>query len=733
MKQNQRFVLFLILSMGIFLGWMYIGPRVFPNLFPKPRQNNVAADQDKNKDEKKKLAGKAAANNQKKDETDGHAGPVRALKPGKHRKQPAVKEPPKVAAKKKAAAPPDKPQPRLAVHPRRNIKLGTLDPTSGYFLQVSLVSEGAAVEFIELNDVRYQTLDRQGHQLKAVGNTVADARTLDTAVKAIDDQLKPFGQSLRTVNWQVDGKPDVKNGIITGVTFSLTSPDGKLKVSKRYWLEKVDLTNRNLLEAQDTNSKGYELHFSFKIENLSAAPQADLFYRLKGPVGVPLEDAANARVHRGIVAGFVQDDGTVKSSSLTAKEVVKAVDADETKEWKTPIRYIGVDVHYFVAMIVPDGDQVESPYIEVARPEVVDRAANIKHSDITVELTSKKFTLAAKGKRGSSVEHTYKLFAGPKRKELLAPYDAGDIIKYGWFGWISQGMLWLMNLLHAIGLPYGLAIIGLTILVRSALFPLSRKQAKSAAKMKELQPKMAELKKKYANDKEKLARAQMELFAKHGANPLAGCLPVILQMPIFFGLYRALGNAVDLRLAPFPLTWIDNLAAQDALFKLPFAVPLVGWTTFNLLPIITIGLFIVQQQMFMPPPTDDQSAMQQKMMKYMSIFMGFLFYTVPSGLCIYFIASSMWGIGERKLLDLKKKEEASGRADAPGSEKGGPGGPGPEPGSDKPKGFFGKLMAMADEAAQAKARANGNPPGGKSGNNGKNSGRKGRKPRGSRR
>lgn len=725
MKQNQRFILFLVLSTGIFFGWMFIGPRLFPNLFPQPAKKNVAAD----KDAKKKAPKKADAKGRK--HANAYAGPVRARKPRHSREKPAVKQPPKVAEKKKPA--PKKPQPRLVVHPRRNIKLGSLDPESGYFLQVSLVSEGAAVDFIELNDKRYQTLDRNA-QLKAVGNTIADVRTLDTAIKQFDDQLKPFDKSLRTVNWQVDGKPDVKDGVTTAVTFSFTSPDGTLKVSKRYWLEKVDLANRILRETQDTVSKGYELNFSLKIENLSPAPLENLFYTLQGPVGVPLEDAANARVHRSVVTGFLQDDGSVKSSSLTAKEVVKAVDADETKEWKTAIRYIGVDVHYFVAMIVPQREG-PPPWIAVAKPELIDRAANIKYSDVSVELKSSQFTLAPRGAKGSSILHTYKLYTGPKRKELLAAYDATDVIQYGWFGWIAVGMLWLMNLLHAIGLPYALAIIGLTILVRSALFPLSRKQAKSAAKMKDLQPRMAELKKKYANDKEKLARAQMELFAKHGANPLAGCLPLFLQMPIFFGLYRALGNAVELRLAPFPLTWIDNLAAPDALFPLGFVVPFVGWTTFNLLPIITIALFIVQQKMFMPPPTDDQTAMQQKMMKYMSIFMGFLFYTVPSGLCIYFIASSLWGIGERKLLDLKKTEEAAGRADSPGPEKGGPGpdkgGPGPTNGSDKPKGFFGKLIAMADEAAQAKARANGNPPGGKSGST--SGGRKGRKPRKSRR
>jgi YidC/Oxa1 family membrane protein insertase len=253
------------------------------------------------------------------------------------------------------------------------------------------------------------------------------------------------------------------------------------------------------------------------------------------------------------------------------------------------------------------------------------------------------------GEPGDRLTHSFKLYAGPKRGELLDPLDAGSILDYGTMGALAGVMLWVMNGLNSLGLPYWIAIIILTMIVRGCLFPLSRKQVIGAQKMKELQPKLQELKKKYAKDKEKLARAQMELFRKHNYNPLAGCLPILLQLPIFISLYTAISTSVDLRLAPF--LWADNLAAPDALFAMPFALPFLG-QNFNLLPILTIVLFIVQQKMFMPPPTSEEQVMQYKMMKVMMIVMGFLFYRVPAGLCIYFIASSLWGIGERKLLDV---------------------------------------------------------------------------------
>jgi YidC/Oxa1 family membrane protein insertase len=188
----------------------------------------------------------------------------------------------------------------------------------------------------------------------------------------------------------------------------------------------------------------------------------------------------------------------------------------------------------------------------------------------------------------------------------------------------------------------------LTVLVRSCMFPISKKQAMNAKRMKEMQPRLAELKAKYPDDKQKFAEEQMKLFAEHSFNPLSGCLPVLMQLPIFIGLYQALSSSVDLRRAPF--LWFDNLAAPDALFMLPFKMPFLGHE-FNLLPIITTSLFLFQQKMLMPPPTDEQTRMQAKVFFWMTLMMGFMFYHVPAGLCVYFIASSVWSMGERKLLD----------------------------------------------------------------------------------
>jgi YidC/Oxa1 family membrane protein insertase len=202
----------------------------------------------------------------------------------------------------------------------------------------------------------------------------------------------------------------------------------------------------------------------------------------------------------------------------------------------------------------------------------------------------------------------------------------------------------------------------LTVLVRGCMFPVSRGQAKSMAKLQELRPEMERIKERLKGDQQKQAQAMQQLYKKHNVNPLAGCLPMLIQLPVFVGLYRGLAVDVELRQASLfgpVIHWCSNLAAPDMLWNwsrlMPNAVNsgegFFGLGPYlNVLPLVTIVLFLWQQKMFMPEPANEQAALQQKIMKYMMVFMGLLFYKVPSGLCLYFIASSLWGIGERKLI-----------------------------------------------------------------------------------
>ncbi len=248
---------------------------------------------------------------------------------------------------------------------------------------------------------------------------------------------------------------------------------------------------------------------------------------------------------------------------------------------------------------------------------------------------------------------------------------------------MTKLVIWCTNVMHAvlgylyalIG-SYGLCIILLTVMVRGMMFPLSRKQALMSLRMQQLQPEMKKIQEKYKDDSQARGLAQMELYRKHGINPLGSCWVILLQMPIFMGLYFALQESTHFRLAEFWPTWIPNLAAPDMLVRWGESIPFISRVEdygsifylgpyFNLLPVIAVIVMIAQQSMLTPPAVDEQQAMQQKMMKYMMIFFGLMFYKVAAGLCLYFIASSVWGFCERKLLPKKKPGEPSETATTP--------------------------------------------------------------------
>ena len=265
-------------------------------------------------------------------------------------------------------------------------------------------------------------------------------------------------------------------------------------------------------------------------------------------------------------------------------------------------------------------------------------------------------------------------------------------------------MHWLLGVLMNY-IPPGLAILVLTVLVRGSLHPLSRRQQLSTMKfqekMKKHAPELKRLEEQYkGKDQQEFQQAKLKYMMQNGLNPmtqLAGCLPMLLQMPIFMGLYYCLQENVFFRLSPF--LWFPSLSAPDMLFswgdKIPYIseVSSLGSTFylgpyFNLLPLIAVSLMYVQQRFMSPPPTDEQQAMQQSMFKYMMIVMVFMFYKVASGLALYFIAGSIWGLVERKLIPKPKLKDLT--PETPGKGGGGKGRNSTLP-KPEPKGPLGRL------------------------------------------
>ncbi|MCM2372966.1 YidC/Oxa1 family insertase periplasmic-domain containing protein [Aporhodopirellula aestuarii] len=419
----------------------------------------------------------------------------------------------------------------------------------------------------------------------------------------------------------------------------------------------------------------FVLDMDVQIDNRAEEAQ-ELAYRLEGINGVTLEgwwysnkispnwggSAARDLVYQTTAEGheLVSGYGLLKRARNETTPDDQNLFAPDSQAPERDLSYIGIDAQYFTVAYLPqEGKETLNTYRRAIASLAADPDAIPKNKERAVNTTFYLDSAVVEVPAGSSLKQSLRLFAGPKQPDLFAHYGLEDCIYYGWFSWPAKLLGRLLHVLSGVG-NYALAIFLLTVIVRGAMFPLSRKAAVNAQRMQELAPELKKISEQYKDDMEGRVRAQRELQQRVGFNPMSGCLPMFLQLPIFIGLYRTLSVDIELRQAAFAswTTWASNLAAPDMLYYWGdwmwdyMAGRGTGWLGpyFNILPVIVMGLFLAQQKLFMPPATDEQTAMTQKMMSYMTLIMGLFFFRVPAGLCIYFITSSIWGIGERILV-----------------------------------------------------------------------------------
>ncbi|NQV66765.1 MAG: membrane protein insertase YidC [SAR86 cluster bacterium] len=290
----------------------------------------------------------------------------------------------------------------------------------------------------------------------------------------------------------------------------------------------------------------------------------------------------------------------------------------EEKAYKAVVEggYIAMVQHYFVTAWVPKGKQDKNTFH--AR-KLGDRDAYL------FGFTSPNWSIAAGGRDTKGAQ----FYIGPKDQYKLEEISPGLnlTVDYGFLWWLAQPMFGLLTFIHGIVSNWGLSIIVLTLIVKTLLFPLSAAGFKSMAKMRKLQPEMARLKERYGDDKQQFTQAMMALYKKEGANPLGGCLPILMQMPVFLALYWTLMESYELRQAPFML-WINDLSVMDPYFVLP----------------ILMGASMFVTQMMQPEPPDP---MQAKVMKFMPVMFTFFFLWFPSGLVLYWLVNNLLSIAQQ--------------------------------------------------------------------------------------
>ncbi len=250
---------------------------------------------------------------------------------------------------------------------------------------------------------------------------------------------------------------------------------------------------------------------------------------------------------------------------------------------------------------------------------------------------------------GKPVVYKYLLFYGPRELGILKSlgHQLDRAVDFGWFDLIAKPMLWVLNFFYSFVGNYGVAIIIITILVKLLFWPLTQKSYKSMKHMQKLQPQIAKLREKYKGDKQRLNQEIMQMYKTYKVNPMGGCLPMLVQIPVFIAFYKVLGISIELRHAPFML-WINDLSAPDRL-PIGFDIPYVG----HGLPVLTLlmgaSMFIQQK---MTPTTGDPT--QAKMMMLMPVVFTVMFINFPSGLVLYWLVNNLLSIGQQYWTNKRK-------------------------------------------------------------------------------
>ena len=403
-----------------------------------------------------------------------------------------------------------------------------------------------------------------------------------------------------------DNAPDSSTGRVRWSSqshqYQLADGQNQLVVNLTYSHDGVHFTKRFIF------TRGhYDLKVEYLVDNESGKPWRGTPYaQIKRDASAdPSSTTATSATYLG-AAIWTPDEPYRKVSmgDLDSKPVRETVQGG----WVAWLQ------HYFVTAWIPSPDSQNSIY-----------GRKDKQGNYIVGFTGQAFTVPAGGEGVTSMT----LYAGPKIQEdlkALAP-DLELTIDYGFLWFLAQPIFWLLDFIHSVIGNWGWSIVVLTIIIKLIFFPLSAASYKSMARMRAVSPKLQALKEQYGDDRQKMSQAMMELYKKEKINPLGGCLPILVQMPVFLALYWVLLESVEMRQAPWIL-WITDLSITDPYFILP----------------IIMGVTMFIQQQLNPTPPDP---MQARVMKLLPIIFTFFFLWFPAGLVLYWVVNNILSIAQQ--------------------------------------------------------------------------------------
>ncbi|HET8609254.1 MAG TPA: membrane protein insertase YidC [Burkholderiales bacterium] len=391
----------------------------------------------------------------------------------------------------------------------------------------------------------------------------------------------------------------------SSISVPLEATAGGLKVTKTYTFHRGS----------------YLIDINYKITNVSNAPVTPSSYfqfvrDSKSPSGQSVHQRAT---YTG--AALYTEQGKYQKVSFSD------IDKGKSDYQKTANNgWIAIVQHYFLGVWLPKGDVKREFYTRKLEDDLYAAGMIVPVSTIAP---------------GQSTTLTMPLYAGPDAQDTLSKLAPGleYTVDYGWLTIIAVPIFWCLSKLHAFVGNWGIAIILLTIIIKLLFFPLSATSYKSMARMRLLAPKMQKLKEQYGSDKQKLHQAMMEMYKKEKVNPLGGCMPIVIQIPVFIGLYYVLLQSVELRQAPF-YGWIQDLSVSDPYFVLP----------------VLMGITMFIQTHLNPVPPDP---IQAKLMKFMPLIFCAFFVFFPAGLVLYYVVNNILSILQQWYITRQAEREKS--------------------------------------------------------------------------
>ncbi|MFP4266949.1 MAG: membrane protein insertase YidC [Spirochaetaceae bacterium] len=317
---------------------------------------------------------------------------------------------------------------------------------------------------------------------------------------------------------------------------------------------------------------------------------------------------------------------------------------------------------YFTVISIPDSTQYDITFSE--KP-----VEGLEHSH--------QLFFSRPKINSSRNEDVFQFYVGPKLNRELTSYNDPDkngfktrdlhleeVMDTGWaiLGWLEWVLKKLLVFFHSIVPNWGVAIIMLTIAIKVVLFPITHKSYESTSKMQNLNPKIQEIRAKYKDNPQKMNQEMASLYKTEGVNPMGGCLPLLLQMPIFIALFGLLNKHFDLRGATFIEGWISDLSGPESIFNFaPIEIPILGWSDIRLLPIIFAGTMFLSSKMMQSPGASSQGNMKM-IMYFMPLFLFFILYNAPSGLLLYWIMTNFLTVVQQKVIGKYRKTHPAGAA-----------------------------------------------------------------------